>query len=123
MKKKIVRLDENQIEKLVKKIIVAENNGSITDQLDDVIEAIRVVQREYEQFANSITGVGYMDEIDGIAKDINKLEGKLMDVKSKTHEMRKKKDGERKQKEMHERKKMHNDRKKSAQEQGNNYSY
>lgn len=123
MKQKVVRLNENQIEKLVKKIIVAENNGSITDQLDDVIEAIRVVQREYEQFANSITGVGYMDEIDGIAKDINKLEGKLMDVKSKTHEMRKKKDSDRKQKEMHERKKMHDTRKKSAEKDGRNYSY
>jgi hypothetical protein len=122
MKKKVIKLNENDIERLVGKII-SENDGSITDQLDDVIEAIRVVQREYEEFANSITGVGYMDEIDGIAKDINKLEGKLMDVKSKTHEMRKKKESDSKQKQMAERKKMHNDRKHKAQKGGNNYSY
>jgi len=122
MKKKVIKLNENDIERLVGKII-NEQDGSITDQLDDVIDAIRVVQREYEEFANSITGVGYMDEIDGIAKDINKLEGKLMDVKSKTHEMRKKKESDSKQKQMAERKKMHNDRKKKAQEGGRNYSY
>jgi hypothetical protein len=122
MKKKVIRYTESDIERLVGKIL-SEQDGSITDQLDDVIEAIRVVQREYEEFADSITGVGYMDEIDGIAKDINKLEGKLMDVKSKTHEMRKKKESVRKEKQMAERKKMHNDRKKKAQDGGRNYSY
>ena len=122
MKKKIIKLNENDVERLVGKII-NEQNGSITDQLDDVIEAIRVVQREYEEFADSITGVGYMDEVDGIAKDINKLEGKLMDVKAKTHEMRKKKESDSKQKQMAERKKMHNDRKHKAQKGGGNYSY
>jgi hypothetical protein len=122
MKKRVIRLNENKIEELVKKIIT-EQNGSITDKLDDVIEAIRVVQREYEQFADSITGVGYMDEIDGIAKDINKLEGKLMDVKSKTHEMRKKKESESKQKQVAERKKLHNERRRNAGEEGRNYSY
>lgn len=123
MKKKVVKLNENQIEKLVNKIIIAEANGSITDQLDDVIEAIRLTQREYEEFANSITGIGYMDEIDGIAKDINKLEGKLMDVKSKTHEMRRKKESDSKQTELKERKKLHNNRRKTAGEDGRNYSY
>lgn len=122
MKKKVIRYNESDIERLVGKIL-SEQNGSITDQLDDVIEAIRVVQREYEEFADSITGTGYADEIDGIAKDINKLEGKLIDVKSKTHEMRRKKESQRKQKEMKERKSMHNNRKKRAQESGRNYSY
>lgn len=122
MKKKVIKINENDVERLVKKII-KESNGSITDQLDDVIKAIRVLQDEYEQFADSITGVGYMDEIDGISKDINKLESKLLDVKSKTHEMRKKKEGERKQKEMQEKKQMHYNRKKEAQEGGRNYSY
>lgn len=122
MKKKIIKLNESDVERLVSKIMT-EQNGSITDQLDDVIEAIRVVQREYEEFADSITGLGYMDEIDGIAKDINKLEGKLMDVKAKSHEMRKKKESDAKQKQMAERKKMHNNRKHKAQKGGNNYSY
>jgi hypothetical protein len=123
MKKKVIKLNENQIEKLVNKIIIAEANGSITDQLDDVIEAVRVTQREYEEFADSITGIGYMDEIDGIAKDINKLEGKLMDVKSKTHEMRRKRESDAKQGELKERKKLHNNRKRDAGESGRNYSY
>lgn len=122
MKKKIIRLNENQVEKLVNRILV-EQNGSITDKLDDVIKAIRTLQSEYEQFADSITGVGYMDDIDGISKDINKLESKLLDVKSKTHELRRKKESQTKEKQMAERKKQHYDGVKKAGKEGRNYSY
>jgi hypothetical protein len=64
-----------------------------------------------------------MDEIDGITRDINKLETKLLDVKSKTHELRRKKEHEAKQGKMAEMKKVRHQKQGEAIKNGNKYYY
>lgn len=93
--KKIVRLNENDIEKLVKKIIKEDgeqgmepkekslvllktNNGELST-IDGIITAIKQAKDAFEDLVNSkLTGSdGYTKEIDGIVNDFTKLEDKV----------------------------------------------
>lgn len=94
--KKVIRLNENDIEKLVKKIIKEEdeqqpqqakekslvllktNNGELST-MDDIIRAIKSAKDAFEDLVNSkLTGSnGYTKEIDGIVNDFTKLEDKV----------------------------------------------
>jgi hypothetical protein len=93
--KKIIRLKENDIEKLVKKIIkendeqiqepqekslvlLKTNNGELST-IDGIITAIKQAKDAFEDLVNSkLTGRdGYTKEIDGIVNDFTKLEDKV----------------------------------------------
>lgn len=94
--KKVIRLNENDIEKLVKKIIKEEdeqqpqqakekslvllktNNGELST-MDGIIKAIKTAKDAFEDLVNGkLTGSdGYTKEIDGIVNDFTKLEDKV----------------------------------------------
>ncbi len=91
--KKVVRLNENDIEKLVKKIIKEEgeqptkekslvllktSNGELST-VDEIVRVIQQAKIAFEDLCNSkLTGKdGYSKEIDGIVNDFTKLEDKV----------------------------------------------
>ena len=93
--KKVVRLNENDIENLVRKIIKEEgeqpnqpkekslvllktNNGELST-VDEIVRAIQQAKMAFEDLCNSkLTGKdGYSKEIDGIVNDFTKLEDKV----------------------------------------------
>jgi hypothetical protein len=89
---KVIRLNENDIENLVKKIIKeeemskTEKNISILQakhgelsSIDGIIKMIKQAKDAYEDLVNTkITGEnGYSKEIDGIVNDFTKLEDKV----------------------------------------------
>lgn len=93
---KVVRLNENDIENLVKKIIREEEsemkaepkekslmllktkNGELSS-VDEIVRAIQNAKMAFEDLCNSkLTGKdGYSREIDGIVNDFTKLEDKV----------------------------------------------
>jgi len=92
---KVVRLNENDIEKLVKKIIKEDEqqpqptkekslmllktkNGELST-VDEIVRAIQSAKMAFEDLCNSkLTGKdGYSKEIDGIVNDFTKLEDKV----------------------------------------------
>lgn len=94
---KVVRLNENDIENLVRKIIKEDesgmkptepkekslvllktNNGELST-VDEIIRAIQQAKMAFEDLCNSkLTGKnGYYKEIDGIVNDFTKLEDKV----------------------------------------------
>ena len=94
---KVVRLNENDIENLVKKIIKEDegqmkpsepkekslvllktNNGELST-VDEIVRAIQHAKIAFEDLCNSkLTGKdGYSKEIDGIVNDFTKLEDKV----------------------------------------------
>ena len=94
---KVVRLNENDIENLVKKIIKEDegqmkpsepkekslvllktNNGELST-VDGIVRAIQHAKIAFEYLCNSkLTGKdGYSREIDGIVNDFTKLEDKV----------------------------------------------
>jgi len=102
--KKVIRLNENDIEKLVKKIIkedgqqapsqggqptqkkkeeklpnVKQVGDGVLPGIDNIIRTIQGAKREYEDLCNAkLTGNdGYSKEIDGIVNDFSKLEDKV----------------------------------------------
>ena len=117
---KVVRLNENDIENLVKKIIREEEsemkaepkekslmllktkNGELSS-VDEIVRAIQNAKMAFEDLCNSkLTGKdGYSREIDGIVNDFTKLEdkvrksketiGKFVQQKSKEDHMKQRK--------------------------------
>lgn len=104
--KKVVRLNENDIEKLVRKIMKEDDGQQAPQQtapekaqkekaekqpnvkqvgygilpgIDDTIRKIQDAKRDFEDLCNSkLTGAeGYSKEIDGIVNDFTKLEDKV----------------------------------------------
>lgn len=104
--KKVIKLNENDIEKLVKKIIKEEDGqqpvqttapqraqkekeekqpnvkqvgDGILPGIDDTIRQIQDAKRKFEDLCNTkLTGAeGYAKEIDGIVNDFTKLEDKV----------------------------------------------
>lgn len=94
---KVIRLNETDIEKLVKKIIKEDesgmkptepkekslvllqtNNGELST-VDEIVRAIQQAKMAFEDLCNSkLTGKdGYSKEIDGIVNDFTKLEDKV----------------------------------------------
>jgi len=98
--KKVIKLNENDIENLVKKILKEEDTQSQQPQkkekeeklpkvqqvgdgvlpgIDNIVRTIQDAKREYEDLCNAkLTGNdGYSKEIDGIVNDFSKLEDKV----------------------------------------------
>ena len=141
---KVIRLNENDIEKLVKKIIKEEeggnnkpeqkqekpvsllrtNNGELST-IDEIVRVIQQAKMAFEDLCNSkLTGQdGYSKEIDGIVNDFTKLEDKVRKSKETVGKFVQQKGREdhmrhQKQKQMDYMKK-----RKDAENNGNLYSY
>lgn len=148
MKKKIIRLNENDIESLVKKILKEDdlkdstqpkekekkdNSSTMTrhdaypaiDRLETSLEQLKMEFKE--SIANAVSGSdGYHSEIDKFSEDFGKFITKVSNLKSKINkyqldstEQRKKQKEERKASYMAQ----HNHRKHRASQDGRNYSY
>jgi len=149
MKKRIVRLNENDIENLVKKIIKEDDTMDSTqpkekeekkektttmtrhaaypaiDRLETELERLKMEFKD--SIANAVSGTdGYHSEIDKFSEDFGKFITKVSNLKSKinqyqldTKEQRKKQQEERKASYMAQ----HNERKHRTSQQGRNYSY
>lgn len=91
--KNVIRLNENDIENLVKKIIKEEETQQVKEKsvqllktkngelssIDNIITVIKNAKDAFEDLVNSkLTGQdGYSKEIDGIVNDFTKLEDKV----------------------------------------------
>lgn len=148
MKKKIIRLNEHDIENLVKKIIKEDNMDStqpkerepkkekkITVTTHAAYSSIDKLETELEQLkmefkndiANAVSGVdGYHSEIDKFSEDFGKfitkvsnLKRKINDYQIETSETRAKQREVKRVNYMSQR----NERKHKASQEGQNYSY
>jgi hypothetical protein len=146
MKKRIVRLNENDIENLVKKILKEDDTMDSTqpkekkkdtttmtrhaaypaiDRLETELEQLKMEFKD--SIANAVSGTdGYHSEIDKFSEDFGKFITKVSNLKSKinqyqldTKEQRKKQEEARKASYMAQ----HNQRKHRASQEGKNYSY
>jgi len=134
MKKKVIKLNENDIENLVKKIIKEEDKEKVTtltrhpaypiiDELEMTLDELKTKFKR--DIANSVSGAdGYHSEIDTFVSNFNKFIGKVSDLKSKIndHQIASKKKQE-SNAQMQERKRAHWDRKEKARNEGSKYSY
>ena len=135
MKKKVIKLNENDIENLVKKIIKEEDKKEkvttltrhpaypIIDDLEMTLDELKTGFKR--DIANSVSGTdGYHSEIDTFVSNFNKFIGKVSDLKGKINDhqiaAKKKKQSD---VQMQERKKAHWGRKEQARNEGNKYSY
>jgi hypothetical protein len=149
MEKKIIRLNENDIENLVRKIIKEDDTMDSTqpkerdekkdkkttvtrhsaypaiDRLETELERLKMEFKD--SIANAVSGTdGYHSEIDKFSEDFGKFITKVTNLKSKINqyqldstEQRKKAAEERRTAYMAQ----HNDRKHRASQGGRNYSY
>ena len=146
MKKRIVRLNENDIENLVKKILKEDDTMDSTqpkekkqntttmtrhaaypaiDRLETELERLKMEFKD--SIANAVSGTdGYHSEIDKFSEDFGKFITKVSNLKSKinqyqldTKEERKRAAEQRKASYMAQ----HNNRKHRASQEGRNYSY
>lgn len=136
MKNRIVKLNEFDLERLVKKIIKEEENENkptitrhpaypIIDTLESTLDTLKTNFKR--DIANKVSGEdGYHSEIDKFVSDFNKFIGKVSDLKGKINDYEIQTKGEKarkKEKMMQEKKKMHHQRVEKARREGKNYSY
>jgi hypothetical protein len=148
MKKKIIRLNENDIENLVKKIIKEEEDTSTQpkekeekeeklttmtrhaaypaiDRLETELERLKMEFKD--SIANAVSGTdGYHSEIDKFSEDFGKFITKVSNLKSKINQYQLD-SAEQRRKAVEEKRvaymSQHNDRKHEASKEGRNYSY
>jgi len=141
--KKVVRLNENDIEKLVKKIIkegedqmqpnvpkekslvlLKTNNGELST-VDEIVRAIQQAKMAFEDLCNSkLTGKdGYSKEIDGIVNDFTKLEDKVRKSKETIGTFVQQKSKQDNMAYMKQKQMDHMRKRKEAYMSGKNYSY
>lgn len=132
--KKVIRLNESDIERLVQKII-REEDGKKEDSIevvkgkkgelstiDGIIEIINSAKSSFESLCKDVTGHdGYADEIDGILKDFGKMEQKLRDSKKTVGKFIQQQTNKSKQKEKE--RYQHHMRVREAGKNGSLYSY
>lgn len=147
MEKKIIHLTENDIEKLVKKIVKEEQQVNTQPKGDKKEEKKTTITRhpaypiidklerhlddlkaEFKRdIANKVSGEdGYHSEIDKFTSDFNKFIGKVSDLKGKINDFEiSTKDSKKKEYEQRKASFMaqHNQRKQQASQNGKNYSY
>ena len=140
MKKRIVKLNESDLERLVQRVIKEEEEQSKEKKsatltkhpaypvIDELGTRLEDLKRDFKDgIANAVSGSdGYHSEIDKFSSDFTNFIGKLEKLKEKINDYQEtdnKRYTEMKQKQMAERKRIHNERKKRAQEGGKNYSY
>jgi hypothetical protein len=132
--KKVIRLNESDIEKLVQKIIreeseqgedkieVVKGKSGELSTIDDIIGVMNNSKSSFESLCKQVTGNdGYADEIDGILKDFGKLEQKLRDSKKTVGKFIQQQGHQDNQKQMQERKRMMYMAQEKAQKDGKNY--
>ena len=139
MKKRIVKLNESELEKLVKRVIkeeqeqVKEKQTTLTrhpaypaiDKLESELERLKM---EFKQsIANAVSGAdGYHSEIDKFSEDFGKFITKVSNLKSKINDYqianRDKEMAEAKERKEKQRQYQHHMREK-ARKDGRNYSY
>ena len=137
--KKVIRLNENDIENLVKKIIKEEDdvktmekksvellktkNGELSS-IDNIISVIKHAKDAFEDLVNSkLTGQdGYSKEIDGIVNDFTKLEDKVRKSKETISKFVVQKDKEDHMSYMKQRKMDYMAKQKQAQKDGRYYA-
>jgi uncharacterized coiled-coil DUF342 family protein len=149
MKKKVIRLNEQDIENLVKKIIKEDDTMDSTqpkekepkeekkttvtrhpaypsiDKLETELEQLKMEFKS--DIANAVSGAdGYHSEIDKFSEDFGKFITKVSNLKSKINDYQiETKDSRAKEREARRVAYMsqHNDRKHNASKEGRNYSY
>jgi len=139
MKNRIIRLNEQSLEKLVKKIIAEEGEGSsqkkttmtkhpaygVIDELGRNLEQLKTKFKD--GIADAVSGTdGYHSEIDKFSIDFTNFIGKLEKLKEKINDHQvvdNARHKEMKEKQMQERKKMHYMAKEKARDNGRNYFY
>lgn len=142
--KKIIRLNENDIEKLVKKIIkendeqqvekkkktpesinIHQVGDGVLSTIDDIILAIQKAKMSFERLVNTkLTGrEGYSKEIDGIVNDFTKLEDKVRKSKEKISSLVIQQRERKKVDHMAHRKREIRDKRREAEDNGNLYVY
>ena len=137
MKKKIVRLTESDLEKLVKKVIKEEEKEtkkttvtkhpaySAVDKLERALEDLKMEFKD--SIANAVSGSdGYHSEIDKFSEDFGKFITKVSKMKSKINDHqianKDKEVAEAKKRKEKQREYEHHMREK-ARTEGRNYSY
>ena len=135
--KKIIKLNEQDLERLVKKVIAEEESEgkkttltkhpayNVIDTLGNKLEDLK---KEFKDgIANAVSGSdGYHSEIDKFSSEFTKFIGKMEDLKKKINDYQvvdNKRHQEAKAKQMQERKKMMYMAKEKARNEGKNYSY
>ena len=142
--KKVIRLNENDIEKLVEKIIKEDDGQEVKKEvntpepisiqqvgdgvlptIDDVILSIQKSKMAFEQLINSkLTGKeGYAKEIDGIVNDFTKLEDKVRKSKEKISSFVVQQREKKKVDHMRHRQTSMRNKRREAEDNGNLYSY
>jgi hypothetical protein len=149
MEKKVIRLNEQDIENLVKKIIKEDDSIDSTQPkekkpkeekkttvtthaayaaIDELETSLERLKMEFKSdIANAVSGVdGYHSEIDKFSEDFGKFITKVTNLKSKINDYQIETKGTR-AKEREQRRvsytKQHNERKNNASKEGRNYSY
>jgi len=141
MKKRVVKLDENAIERLVMKVLMAEEDGSSNEKpkstltrhpaypiIDELEENLEDLKRKFKNgIANAVSGTdGYHSDIDKFSSEFTNFIGKIEKLKQKINEYQTE-DNERHRNEEKKRafqeKRMHNERKNQAKGGGKYYSY
>lgn len=135
--KKIIKLNEQDLERLVKKVIAEEESEgkkttltkhpayNVIDTLGNKLEDLK---KEFKDgIANAVSGSdGYHSEIDKFSSEFTKFIAKMEDLKKKINDYQvvdNKRHQEAKAKQMQERKKMMYMAKEKARNEGKNYSY
>lgn len=139
MKKRIVKLNESELEKLVKRVIkeeqeqIKEKQTTLTkhpsypaiDRLETELERLKMEFKE--SIANAVSGAdGYHSEIDKFSEDFGKFITKVSNLKSKINDYqianKDKEMAEAKERKEKQRQYQHHMREK-ARKDGRNYSY
>lgn len=139
MEQKIIKINENKLKSLVKRILKEEEGGKkdktstltrhpaypIIDRLEDELDKLKTSFRS--EIANKVSGEdGYHSDIDKFNSDFNKFIGKVSDLKGKindyTIETKNRKSMEEKRA-MEERKKVEYEKRNRAMDNGDKYTY
>lgn len=139
MKKRIVKLNESELEKLVKRVIkeeqeqIKEKQTTLTKHpaysaIDNLENELEKLKMEFKQsIANAVSGAdGYHSEIDKFSEDFGKFITKVSNLKSKINDYqianKDKEMAEAKERKEKQRQYQHHMREK-ARKNGRNYSY
>jgi hypothetical protein len=139
MKKRIVKLNESELEKLVKRVIkeeqeqIKEKQTTLTKHpaysaIDNLENELEKLKMEFKQsIANAVSGAdGYHSEIDKFSEDFGKFITKVSNLKSKINDYqianKDKEMAEAKERKEKQRQYQHHMREK-AKKDGRNYSY
>ena len=139
MKKRIVKLNESELEKLVKRVIkeeqeqIKEKQTTLTKHpaysaIDNLENELEKLKMEFKQsIANAVSGAdGYHSEIDKFSEDFGKFITKVSNLKSKINDYqianKDKEMAEAKERKEKQRQYQHHMREK-ARKDGRNYSY